>query len=265
MRSGSDYIGWAPLPPAGKGVAELDVSKLQSRDILPAAYSFVVPKDFLHPKLVDHLEPDTRNVTLLDLTQDTTRYEVVDERLINRSIALEQIEAAQGGPAGHFVVVESDRPRPAEIQGKDVNVYRPDVMPVDLSAVMASTKRAAKPVNGETLAWQRQRQEEYHRQQREQMEQRQARELAAIPAGMTRGELEVHQAREQQAFEDQRQREIEALRRLQLDQRERDAQRQAQGVPADKTPHKYELPPEWQLPPELMVPPASPRPKDAPR
>src|SRR5437867_3746226 len=29
MRSGPDYIGWAPLPPAGKGVAELDVSKLQ--------------------------------------------------------------------------------------------------------------------------------------------------------------------------------------------------------------------------------------------
>jgi hypothetical protein len=260
MRSGNDYIGWAPLPPPGKGVAELDVSKLQTRDILPAAFSFVPVKSFLDAKIFEHLEPVTRNVTLLDLTQDVTRYEVVDERLINRGVALAQVEAAQGGLAAeHFVVVEMDRPRAAEIRGRDVMVYRPEVIPTDPSAVMALTR--PQPVDSEQMASQRQRMDEYHRQLREQMDTRHAQELASIPMGMSRGELEVRQTRERQVFEDQRQREVEALRRLQRDQRERqDPQRQAQAQrPAGgNEPHKYELPPEWQLSPEMMNPPMPP-------
>jgi hypothetical protein len=256
MRSGPDYVGWAPLPPAGKGIAELDVSKLQTRDILPATYSFVAVKSFLDPKVAEHLEPVTRNVTLLDFTQDVTRYEVVDERLINRGVSREQVEAAQGSPADHFVVVEIDRPRPVELRVKDVMVYRPEVVPTDPSPVMASTRQ--RPPDGEQMAAQRQRLEEYHRQLREQMDARHAQEMATIPIGMSRGELDVRQTRERQAFEDQRQREIEALRRLQRDQRER---RQAQAAPTNgngNEPHKYELPPEWQLSPEMMVPPTPP-------
>jgi hypothetical protein len=263
MRSGNGYVGWAPLPPAGKGVAELDVSRLQTREIQPAACSFVSEKFFLDPKLTNHLEPATRNVTLLDVTQDATRYDVVDERLINRGIPMEEIESAQGASAEHFVVIEMDRPRAAEIRGTDVPFYRPQVVPVDLSAVLASTKK--KPLDADVMANQRLRLEEYHRQTREQMEARQAKELALSPAGMSRGELEVRQARERQVFEDQRRREVEALRRLQRDQRARDAQRQSQasavgsgvGSGAGEKP-KFELPPEWQLPPEMMNPPTPP-------
>jgi hypothetical protein len=103
--------------------------------------------------------------------------------------------------------------------------------------------------------------EEYHRQLLAGMEKRQAAEMAATPPE-GRADLAQRQNRERTAFEEQRQREVEALRRRQLDERERFAARQPKKPPAgspDAAQAKhYELPPEWQLPQEYMEPPKRP-------
>jgi hypothetical protein len=263
-RAGNGYIGWAPMPPGKRREEEQDPTRVDSEDVDPMAFALVADKFLADEKLGDHLEPLTRNVTLLETTGDATRYEMSDDRFFNGGVAPETIDQAAGTPIKRYHVVEVNTLRPPEIRGEDVLVYRPNVDEAG-EALLAGTsvgppQPPPRPHNpsAEIASSQRQALDEYHRGQLAAMEKRQTTELAAS-SPEHRAELAQRHNRERIAFEDQRQREVEALRRRQLDERERFAARQpkkANPVSPDAAQAKhYELPPEWQLPPEYMEPP----------
>jgi hypothetical protein len=117
----------------------------------------------------------------------------------------------------------------------------------------------------ELLADERQRLANYHQRLRTEMEQRHARERAATtnPSAGTESPATLHERQnlEIAVFEDQRQREVEALRRRQREERDRFAARQKPlsgfAPPGLQQTKIYDLPPEWQLPSDLMQPPPS--------
>jgi hypothetical protein len=264
-RAGNGYVGWAPMPPIKRGREEQDPTRVDSKNVDPISFTFVADNLLADEHLAAQLEPLTRNVTLLERTEDATRYQVADERFFNGGVAAEAIDRAAEKPITRYHVVEVNTLRPPEIRGEDVLVYRPNVDEAG-EALLAGTSvgppqappRPRDPT-AEMSSSQRLALDEYHRQMLAEMDKRQTAELAATPAA-GRADLAQRHARERTAFADQLQREIEALRRRQLDERERFTARQPKRSQTPLSPDAaqathYELPPEWQLPPEYMEPP----------
>ncbi len=75
-RTGGDYIGWAPLPPRGPGIAYAGVS-IGSQvdvefDIGPAYYNFVDVRYIGEPVLRDRIFAPSQNVTYINQTVNVT-------------------------------------------------------------------------------------------------------------------------------------------------------------------------------------------------
>jgi hypothetical protein len=175
------WVGWAPLPPragwrAGVGLefnhADID------RDVPPHWYSFVEERQITARNLDQHIQLEARNVTLLRDSRSIVDYSVVDNRVVNRGIAVEQIERDTGQKIRQHRLVDANAARPDEVRGDDVVVFRPKVEKKDKERAPVATEP---PVT--TPA----------REQRK-LDQQQAKEQA---------ELEKQQRKEQQQLEEQ--------------------------------------------------------------
>lgn len=236
--AGGGYVGWAALPP-GQNVTD-------AAQIEPHHFTFVQMKFLAEPDLPKHFEPVTRNVTLIaQVTMSATG---------GTGVPVEQVEEASGQPVPRRKLTDLPIPRAAEVREGEVALHRPEI------GLRAAPGRPMPPRGrqpGEmTLEEQRQRLAEYHDGLIAEMAQRQHAEVAELPGDPFKPEIEERQGREWTAFQQQREREVEALRRRQYEWRmlrtaaeEAEAERarkEAQGRP------KYEIPPEWELPPQLM-------------
>ena len=124
-RAGGGVVGWAPLPPGieASSAADLDVA------LDPSAFSFVEERFLLEPALVGHILPRASNVAFIVLTKNVTRYEVTDERFVDRGIDLAEIERASGRAVTRLQVREVDTVDEArggtETRSHVLAVYRP--------------------------------------------------------------------------------------------------------------------------------------------
>ena len=117
-RYGGGYCGWAPLFPGveiGFEIAEPP----------PWCWVFVEERFLTDVRLREHIEPVTRNVTLINVTKNITRYETANGRLVNRGPEIRAIERAIGRPLPRFKVTEAPDPRSTGIRGNQIAVYRP--------------------------------------------------------------------------------------------------------------------------------------------
>jgi hypothetical protein len=101
-RSGEGFVGWAPLPP---GVG-LELATVQLQTIEPSSWCFIPEPAIVEVHLHSHLVPVARNVTLVQVTRNTTNLVVVDHRIMNRSIDVARIERSLNRPVPRFQVVE---------------------------------------------------------------------------------------------------------------------------------------------------------------
>lgn len=95
-RHGNGYVGWTPLPPEarweqGRILYSGTVDPFAA-DYRPA-WVFVAEPLFLRRHLHEHCEPAARNVTLFHRTLIATKYVVVNDVIINRSVPVERIAA----------------------------------------------------------------------------------------------------------------------------------------------------------------------------
>lgn len=120
-RYGSGRIGWAPLPPGVEWRAgNLDVV------ISPHSWCFVGEQYLLEPNLRPHLAIQARIATLIRQTQNVTNYTIAQNRMINRSINVEQIERVVGRPITRYRIVDRDRAPSAQdrIKGNEIYMFR---------------------------------------------------------------------------------------------------------------------------------------------
>jgi hypothetical protein len=125
---GHGYVGWAPLPPAvgfqmGVGL-QLGGFNL-SIGIAPRNFAFVEERRFLDPRVGGYVLPAARNVTIIHNTTNVTNYTVVDNRVVNRGVPVENIERATGRKTPVFRVATAPSPGGTRVQRDVVNVYRP--------------------------------------------------------------------------------------------------------------------------------------------
>jgi hypothetical protein len=212
-RHGSGHIGWAPMPPVGVGVSV----GVEIAEPPHWAFSFVEEKYILDVHLRERIVPVTRNVTLIKMTQNITRYEVVNGRVVNHGVDVRTIERKIGRPIPRRKLVEVADPKSVGLRGDRIGVYRPKVPP--RSARQSSGRPRppqfipAAPQRAEAapeLAARLRAQEEYHERLRTEMERRHASELASIPPGRAREQLLATHAAERRAVEEHRVRAIEA-------------------------------------------------------
>jgi hypothetical protein len=129
FRESDEYVGWAPLPPetleadyGWQGIyTALDASYYQPR------WVFVPRRHFLARHAYAYAAPAQRNVVIIRVTRDVTRYERRQRGVFNRGFEPRRLEAALGrriAPLRINVVNDPRRAAP-DRAGRQVNVFRP--------------------------------------------------------------------------------------------------------------------------------------------
>jgi hypothetical protein len=130
-RFGEGYCGWAPLPPVVGWDNGLVLGGLGLDEYIPPFwYNFVEERYFAMPRIHEHLLLPARNVSLLGQTRNITRYEVNENRIINRAVAVDRIERDTGQAITRFRVVAADSPtarRDMRARDGELSIYKPDV------------------------------------------------------------------------------------------------------------------------------------------
>lgn len=127
---GTDWVGWAPLPPTAGWRPHAGISIDIHLD--PGWFSFVHPRYLLEPHVYRHAAPVRQNVQLVQVTRNVTNYTIVNNRIVNYSIRVNDIERATRRPVRRLHVVETDSVRIGgggrlrEREGQ-VALYRPRV------------------------------------------------------------------------------------------------------------------------------------------
>jgi len=129
-QEGDNYVGWAPLPPTVGFDASYGVGSVQiGVDLAPAAFVFVPERRFLVADVASYCLPAQENVTIIGRTRNITRYSVVNDRVFNQGLPIDQVERFAGRRVPRYQVADlrtfDSRPR---IQGGRLGIFRPAVM-----------------------------------------------------------------------------------------------------------------------------------------
>src|SRR5262245_65107964 len=93
------------------------------------AWCFVEDPYLFEPRVVVRVEPVVRNVTVVKVTRNVTRYTVVEKRVVNKGVDVDRIARVAKQPVPRPRVVSADRPvapgRKIDAAGNEVRVYRP--------------------------------------------------------------------------------------------------------------------------------------------
>jgi hypothetical protein len=194
-------------------VAELD------QRVTRESWCFASTRDFGTTRISASVLPPSRNGTLISVTQNVTRYEVVNSRPAERGLSVEILERDTGRRFPRYQVVDSRSPanlRGNGIRGQTIEAYRPSVAEV--------RNRPARPTNQEQRAPSRAMIQRLDVEQR-QFDQRMQQERAALGREQERELREqgqgtpTDQIRQRHQAEIQAQQERETRERRALDKR----------------------------------------------
>lgn len=129
-RRQAGYVGWAPLPPqaewqpgVGLRLNHHDIDRL----VEPHCYAFVQARQLTARHLDRHIEQAARNVTLLRDAANVTRYDSVENRVVNRGIDPDRFQRETGQVVRRHRLVDSATRRDDQIKGDDVVLFRPAI------------------------------------------------------------------------------------------------------------------------------------------
>jgi hypothetical protein len=174
--------------------------------------------------------PRARNLTIIHQTTNITNYTVVNNRVVNRGVAVEHVESVIGRPITPVRIAAASSPREAREMGGAVAFYRPTIQPrrgpsLPVSgARLAPPLRGAPPVNAQDLARRHETEQRsldaYHQAERQRLADTQKSEMARQRDQAGRDALARQHASEQQALEHQQQHERQALAARQQHERQ---------------------------------------------
>ncbi len=208
-RTGDDFVGWAPLPPAAGWDASGGLSFANANAIPSHEWCFVPRRNVLDVNLRVQVTVVARNVTLFGRSHDATRFEVRDGRPANIGLDVAQVEGSIGRRVPRVKIVDVDRPARGGGQPAGsgaVGFFRPAVRPMPAEQApppeVATRRNAIPDVELQRLRDQQQRQLENNLKDEEaRLARDQQNELRAHAAGPGADEIRKQHAAEQQAFE----------------------------------------------------------------
>ncbi len=140
FRQSDQAIGWAPLPPdtgfdPAYGYQGGNVGVGIGVDL----WNFVRPEGFLEPRF-DRYAYDRRDYPrYVNQTRNITNITVINNRVVNNSVNVTEIERVTHRNVEHVTIAESDRPDRARVNGKQVIIYKPAVVEHGESKTQART------------------------------------------------------------------------------------------------------------------------------
>jgi len=139
-RKGSDYVGWAPLPPEAHFDRQTGIRNWADNyyDIGPEQYSFVPANEFGRKLSPREIVPLDRNVTIINQTTNVTNIVYNNSLVVDRGPSYDELRARSQQPIERFRLertqnLEQDRP---VIRGQVVALPTVDFHP---------TERATRP------------------------------------------------------------------------------------------------------------------------
>jgi hypothetical protein len=234
-RCGDGFVGWAPLSPrigwrVGVGLAITDV---EVAAIEPHCWCFVGERFVLERRLHTFIVPVARNVTIVNVTKNTTNVTVVNNRVVNRSLDVGRIETVTGRTVPRFKIVErrSAKETRGVVGANQLAVFRPTPVqrpsreaarapapgkaatPVPKPAAGATSPPAFKPApelpkrqESEQRLW-----EQFRAAKRSELETLHKEELSHPPSGVSPEELRRRHEAELRAWEAEASREKQVL------------------------------------------------------
>jgi hypothetical protein len=126
FRRDRDNIGWAPLPPDAdwdpgrgyRGAGDIDIS----------FWSFVRPEGFTARRFDSYAVDRNQYRTIIGRTTNITNITVINNRIVNNSIPVNDVEGFTHQRVERLKITESDRPQGTVIKGNSVVFYKPAVV-----------------------------------------------------------------------------------------------------------------------------------------
>jgi hypothetical protein len=217
-RHGGGYVGWAPLPPVRQ---HIDIN-VEIESIPHWCFNFVEERYITDVRLRERIEPVTRNVTLVNVTKNITKYEFVNGRFVNRGVDVNYIEKITGKRVERFKVSEVNHVHEMGVRGNQIAVFRPHLPPRPAAQRTATAQRPPSrwvrtPAPSHAVAQVAQRRalmDPYHQRLEEAMLQRHQLERQRPPTGFAAPQMAAIHEREREAFARQRKRERESSERV---------------------------------------------------
>jgi hypothetical protein len=127
FRQAPGYIGWAPLPP--EAVWDPGYGFSRPYDVGdPDYWCFVRPEGFLAPRFDRYAYNRHDYPRIINNTTNITNITVVNNRIVNRSITVNQIEQVTHKRVERVKVTEAQRPQAAVLgKGNKLVVYKPAI------------------------------------------------------------------------------------------------------------------------------------------
>jgi hypothetical protein len=129
-QEGSDYIGWAPLPP-GVNVGVAFGSGGYAYGIAPDYYNFVPERSFLSPRLGSYYLGAAQIGPIFGRTRNFTNYRFDGGRVFNQGVPVDRIQRFAGRVPRYQVADlgygRGNNWRQARLQGNRVAFFRPQV------------------------------------------------------------------------------------------------------------------------------------------
>ncbi len=122
-QEGSNYIGWAPLPPS----VSISYGGVLSVSLAPEAYVFVPEREFLAPRITSYIVPQTQVINVYRQTRNITVYRQVNNYVYNTGVAVDRIQQVVGRPVPRYQLADVSSARAARVQGNQVSIFRPQV------------------------------------------------------------------------------------------------------------------------------------------
>lgn len=152
-RVGDGILGWAPLPPEAYwriGVGFVTDGWRFGTGIPMGGWRFVHHRHFLRHQLRRHFLPHDQADHCFRTSRDVTSYGYLRDRVVDRSLAVRDIERRTGQRVRQRVIVDrgpQERPGRTVERGEVVHVYRPNFRSTEEARVMRPpvSYRATKP------------------------------------------------------------------------------------------------------------------------
>ncbi|HZR78827.1 MAG TPA: hypothetical protein VFA58_06430, partial [Chthoniobacterales bacterium] len=132
-RKGSDYVGWAPLPPEARFDQRTGIRNWSDNyyDVGPDQYCFVASREFGAPRVEQTLLPPERNITIINQTTNVTNITYKNTTIVNEGPNYEEVRSVSREPMQRYrlerntdINVAAGEPRP-EVRGETVVIAAP--------------------------------------------------------------------------------------------------------------------------------------------
>ncbi len=227
---GNGWVGWAPLPPNVGWQVGVNISA----HIKTHWWCFTEERLLFEPNLRNNIVLPARNVTFLNITRNVTNYTIIQNRVVNRSLSVEQVERSVKRSIPRYSIVDRDTAPSARdrVRGNEISMFRHQLAepaPTRTPPRMEPSKPVERPDRRPGVATpsgQRpsppeisQRQESDRRQlntrqqeERTKLEEEHRRELQRPPTWVSPKEIRKQHEAERRALDEQQDQEKKSLK-----------------------------------------------------